>query len=41
MVMDPVSALWLDLSRHAEMKREFEGSDGQPARRARKQARKK
>jgi len=41
MVIDPVSALWLDLSRRAEMKRKFQGSDDQPARRERKRSRKK
>ena len=41
MMIDPISALWLDLNRRAEMKRQFEGSDGQVPRRARKRSRKK
>jgi hypothetical protein len=41
MAIDPVSALWLDLTRRAEMKRRFQGTDDQPVRRAKKQARKK
>jgi len=41
MVIDPVSALWLDLSRRAEMKRMLEGVNDQPSRRARKRSRKK
>ncbi len=41
MVIDPVSALWLDLQRRSEMKRRLQGTDEPTVRRARKQARKK
>ena len=41
MVIDPITALWLDLSRRAEMKRKFPGSDDQLPQRAKKRSRKK
>jgi hypothetical protein len=40
MVVDPVTALWLDRSRRAEMKRHFPGSDDQLLRRTKKPSRK-
>jgi hypothetical protein len=41
MVVDPITALWLDRSRRAELKRQFPGSDDQLPQRARKRSRKK
>ena len=40
MVVDPITALWLDRSRRAEMKRHFPGSADQLPQRARKRSRK-
>jgi hypothetical protein len=41
MVVDPITALWLDRSRRAEMKRQFPGSDDQLPGRTKKRSRKK
>jgi hypothetical protein len=41
MVVDPITALWLDRSRRAELKRQFPGSDDQLPRPAKKRSRKK